>query len=581
MTKNIFCFFLLLLPLFFIPQKFISQELLATAFLVVFALSLLFFNFFKIIKLKKISFNFNNIFKISFLLFFSLFLSFIFSKNLSLSFFGGTGESFLALTSILIIFYFSKLIEKKEILLNYFILGNFVSSIIFLINHNLFYIPSLSIVLSISLITLIYNLFKNNNYKSFKFIIWGLMLIPIFISLLMIDIKISWFILSLGSFFIFWKLIIDNNLKDKKVIISCFILLLSLSLFFIEKPWSEEIKENRLSYSESLSIAGKSLIENPKNLILGSGLGNYSYQFSLHKGEDFNDSNLIFNQGANSFLTFIVTMGLLGSFSLLFLIFYFYFKGFKELFKKDDFIFPIAFCFSLTLFFYRIDLLIILLFFIFLGLFDEEKKEKEINIIFFKSLYSLFLILLLLSSFYFYNYIKADYYYNKSINDFKNNVAMSKVIIEIEKSEKLFSKSDYDVSLSKLYLIKASDYFKERWITKEKKEEQKKLIEENILKAEYFAQKASQIDYNNFLVWQNLGLLYENANYLIGDKYDEAISSYEKAKELAPNNYSIYFALGRIFENKGEKEKAFDYYSKAFELNNSDQDLKNKIDSYE
>lgn len=561
MIKRIFSFFLFLLPFFLVTQT----ELINTFFIILFAASLLFL---QLIKPQKLTYS--NVYKLSLLFFFSILASLIFSKNILLSFYGEGGEGFIAFLSIFIIFSFARTIKKKDIwnVSKFLIAGTLITILFFLvqrfIGNEIININQLAIISALSLIALIPFTFKKK-----IFIVLSLF---IFMFLVVIDVKIAWFLLVIGTFLIFWKNLIDFNFNLKKTL--PLLLVLSIFLFFFFAPISliEKKTITSIPYNYSLSIAQKSLSESFNNFTFGSGLATYHYQFSLYKNKEINLSNPYFisKEGASMILTFIVTIGSLGVLSLLALLCFFYFYGFKEFFYKKEAIFPVVFCFSLLFFFNPINIFFILLFFIFLGFWDKEEKEIKIN--------EMFIILIMgmivLGLFNYYNYIKADNYYKKSIEYFTNGETLGKSINEINKSISLFQVSDHYIALSKLYLLSASQYFEERWVTQEKITEQKKLIEENVLKSEKFAKKAIEIDSNNFQSWQKLGLLYENINFLNNeDKTDEIIEAYKKAKLLAPQNYDIYYSLGRVFEESGDMEKAIKEYQKAFELNSNSEDV--------
>jgi len=558
MTKYIFSFFLFLLPLFLITQT----SLVNTLFVIVFAFSLLLFNLFRP---QKIIYN-----KLV-LLFFSCFLlSFIFSKNIFLSLWGG--ESLFAFISIFVIFSYFKKEDFGEIF-KFFVLGNIVAVIYFFIQsfigNEVLNIIQLSITTALSLLFLI------PHYRDKRIIA---PIILFFIFLVFVDVKIAWFVLSIGTFLIFYKDLVNFNFEIKKTIPTLLMLVTFLVCFLIPIPLKEIKEPGKISYNQSISIAKGSLTESAKNLFIGSGPSTYHYQFSLYKDKEINLTNpyLVAREGSSMILTFIVTLGLLGAISLLILLSFFYFRGFKNFLKENDIIFPMAFSFSLLFFFGTMDIFIILIFFILFNSWIKERKEIKID----KTIIVALLVLFVFAGFNYCNYIKADNHYNRSLDYFLSGELLGKSINEMEKSIQFFEISDYYIALSKLYLLNASQYFEERWVTQEKINEQKKLIEENIALSEKYAKRAIEIDKNNFQAWQKLGFLYENINFLKEEKTDDIIYNYQEAKKLAPQNYDIYYALGRAFEESGQKELALEEYKKALELNPNDKELFNKIKSW-
>jgi tetratricopeptide (TPR) repeat protein len=425
----------------------------------------------------------------------------------------------------------------------------------------------------------------------------GTFFILFFVSLVLIDFKLSWFFVAIGAFLVFWRSMLESNFvfKRKKAMLSLSLLILFLALFFLPNPLGEKVNESRLSYESSWSIAEKSLTESFKNFFVGSGLSTYSYQFSLYKDKSFNmvDSSLIFKESSIPLLTYFVTGGLLVVLSFLLLIFFFYYQGFKYFLsfkreKKDfsvnvsDLLFPTVFCLSLLLFFYRIDIASLLLFLFVLGLWDGQQKGEEriIEVPSQKIAKGILLLIFILWGaivFNFINYYRADTYYQKAISNFNNQGAISESISDMQKASDLWKSSDYSISLSQLYLIKASEDFAQKWTTKEKREEQKQSIKGSALKAETFAKIACDSDKNNFQSWQNLGLVYENTNFLIEDRTEDAIKAYEKAKALAPQNYDIYVAIARLLEEDKKYPEALIEYKKAFDLNPLDDAVVQKI----
>ncbi len=558
MIKYIYSFFLFLLPLFLITQT----SLVNTLFVIAFAFSLLLFNFFKP---QKIIYN-----KLVLLFFSSFLLSFIFSKNIFLSLWGKGAESLFAFISIFVIFSYFKKEDFGEIF-KFFVLGNIMAVIYFFIQsfigNDILNISQLSIITALSLLFLI------PQYRDKRIIAPAILF---FVFLIFVDIKIAWFMLSIGTFLIFYKKLVNCNFEIKKTIPLLFILIAFLICFLIPIPLSETKEVRNISYNQSISIAKGNLTESVKNLFIGSGPSTYHYQFSLYKDKEINLTNpyLVAREGSSMILTFIVTLGLLGTISLLILLSFFYFEGFKKFLKENDIIFPMAFSFSLLFFFGTIDIFIILIFFILFNSWIKERKEIEID----KAIIVALLIIFVFAGFNYFNYIKADNHYNRSLEYFLSGELLGKSINEMEKSIQSFEISDYYIALSKLYLLNASQYFEERWVTQEKINEQRNMIEENISLSEKYAKKAIEIDKNNFQSWQKLGFLYENINFLEEEKTEDIIYNYQEAKKLAPQNYDIYYALGRAFEESGEKELALEEYKKALELNPNDNELFTKIE---
>jgi len=618
-SKYIFCAFVFLLPFFFIQQIGVPQALNEKTLLLVFAFIVFFIELLDVFISKKVVFRDSPIQRLVLFLLASFFISFVFSKNLFLSFWGEPtqADSFIVFLSCLVVFYCASWLKRRDVLkiLEFFVTGSVILSILYLIQRfagikfSLFdNLTASATVISIALTFLISFVFNNLNYfKKGSGYNWvrvfsmGVFFIIFFVSLFLIDFKLSWFFVEIGTFFIFWRSLMESGFKfkRKKAIFSFSLLFVFLFLFFLPNPWKTNYVEPRLSYDSSWSIAEKSLNESVKNLFIGSGPSTYQYQFALYKDKVINltDSSLLFNEGAIPLLTFFVTIGVLGTTFFLLLIFFFYRQGFKYFLdfkreKKDttvnvrDILFPAVFSLSLLMFFYRIDTLSLFLLFFSLGLWDGQQKGEERifeisnlskNVM--RAVFSLFFIFLSIIVFYFFSYYRAEFFYQKSVKNFKANGTIIESIGDMEKAVKLWKSIDYQIGLSQLYLLKASDDFGQKWTTEEKKKEQIDAVKQSVLKAETAAKLACNKDKNNFQSWQNLGLVYENTNYWIEDRTEDALSAYSKAEKLAPQNYDIYVAIGRLLEKQGKTEDALNEYQKAFELNPLDTDLIKKIDS--
>jgi tetratricopeptide (TPR) repeat protein len=612
-SKNIFCVFIFFFPFFFIPQINVSQVLNEKVFLLIFAFVIFLFQLLDIFFSKKIVLKDGPIQRLIVFLMSSFLISLLFSKNIFLSFWGrpAQADAFIVFLACFIIFYLSSTIKRRGILkiLESFVAGSAILSILFIIKKftgtSLVIFDSLSstaVIISVAFVVLISFVFNNLGYfrkgKSYniaKVISMGTFFVLFLTSLILIDFKLSWFFVSIGSFLVFWRSMIESNFafKRKKAVLSLSLFFVFLVLFFLPNPFVEKNIEPKLSYESSWSIAEKSLGESVKNFLIGSGPSTYSYQFSLYRDKSFNeiDSSLMFKEGSIPLLTFFVTGGFLTILSLLLLIGFFYYQGFRYFlnFRKEnnsvnalDLLFPTIFCLSLLMFFYRIDIATLFLFFSILGLWSGQQKGEEmiINIPspkIIKIAISFIFILWVLIIFNFISYYRAEIHYQKSISNYNNQGAIIESIAEMEKAASLWKSSDYNVGLSQLYLIKASEEFEQRWTTKEKKDEQKQSIKEDALKAEASAKIACASEKNNFQSWQNLGLVYENTNFLVEDKTEEAIAAYEKAKTLAPQNYDIYVAIARLLEEDKKYEEALAEYKKALELNPLDEAVVEKI----
>lgn len=266
--------------------------------------------------------------------------------------------------------------------------------------------------------------------------------------------------------------------------------------------------------------------------------------------------------------------------SLLSAFFFFFKKEFPKLFNNnqeiDDIILLLVFSIFVLMIVYKLNLVLLFLLFVLLGYNNLSGKEGKIS---FQWLMTIVLIFLLLSIGFF-KFFLAENLALQAVKDY-NNQDIDSAIVKMDKAAKTFSNSDYYIGLSQLYLLEASDIFNNNWsleddIAKQLEEKQNNL-RDIASQAETAAEFASKIDPWNAMVWQNLGLVYENTSFLIEDRTDQALEAYNKAEELSPFSFFVYFSKARIYERRGDKEKALEQYEKAFAINSSYQGLSDKI----
>ena len=613
--KWIFSAFVLIFPFFFLPQIDTIQALTQKSLLFFFSIAFLFVQLSDILISKRLTFKDNWMGRVAFALASSFVFSVLFSKNISLSFWGDIGESndLLILLSSFIIFFSASSLKRRDIIniLEYFVAGSAVLSIIFLIqkftkiNIALFTAPeSSAVIISIAFVIILCFVFNNlryfrngPSYNYAKISAMGIFIILFLASLLLIGYKLAWLFVAAGMFFIFWRSMTESsfNIKRKKSILSLLMLLIFFGLFFLPSFFGKENFEQKLSYEKSWSIASGTLSESVKSFMFGSGLGTFSYDYSLYKGKDMGNIDTIFNEATFPLVTIFTTSGILGGLLILIFLFLFYKQGFSYFvnYKKQtgdssinvrDLIFPVIFCASLLMFFYKIDSVFLFIAFFFFGLWnsqdDKDEKSIEIPSQFIKLLFAIITVSVLVMFLSYVKYCLAGIYYEKALSGFRNKEQTSTTFSQIRTSYELWKTSEAGIGLSQLYLIKASEELGQKWTTEERQKKQRDDIKEFSKKSEEIASSVCLSDSNNFLTWKNLGLIYENTNLINEDRTSDAIEAYQRAIELAPYDSDIYFSLGRLYELNGDDELALLNYEKCFELNPLNNNiLLKKIDS--
>lgn len=580
--KYLFFLFAFLLPFsFFVPVSMAGKALL-----IVFVLSLLLFQIKESPKSKEIVLRggLTGNLIVAFLLL-SLF-SLAFSKNVTQSFFGKTEglDSFFFLSALVLVFFFSANVFKKreDIKTVFFLfLSSSALSSVLLFFRGAGSVESLALAISLALGISLYSLFSRR--KKSEMIVFGIFSLLFFGALLFIGFKLAWLVVSLFAFFIFWKKARENDfhLNKRRVVLSFLCFALVLSVFFLPGFVSPKFSfPGKISLESSLDISLKSVSRDIKSFVLGSGPATFNYQYALYKDKVL--SQVAVEQSASGFLTILTELGVLAFLVLVFVFLSFLKKGLRTFLNDDseinDIVFLSVFSIFVLMIIHGLDLILFVLLFALLG-FGESFSEKK-NRISFKWLIVVALIFVLMSIGFF-KYFTAENLARKAIEDY-NNQDIDAAIVKMDKAARTFNYSDYYVGLSQLYLLKASDIFNNNWTLDDDIEKQLQEKQSNLRdvasQAEAIAQFASRIDPGNFIVWQNLGLVYENTSFLIEDKTDQALEAYDKAEELSPDNFLIYLARARIYERKGDKEKALKEYQDAFKIYPSYQGLPEKIE---
>ena len=100
--------------------------------------------------------------------------------------------------------------------------------------------------------------------------------------------------------------------------------------------------------------------------------------------------------------------------------------------------------------------------------------------------------------------------------------------------------------------------------------------DKNFSDAEYWYKKASEASPDNYLVYYNMGFLYNNKEF---SKYniDAAIGYYQKVTTLKPDHDLSFFYIGNLYYDKKEYPKAIPAYEKAIQLYGKDPAYNNNL----
>ncbi|MFZ2969758.1 MAG: hypothetical protein WA063_01270, partial [Minisyncoccia bacterium] len=248
------------------------------------------------------------------------------------------------------------------------------------------------------------------------------------------------------------------NIPLAVMIVSLFFTLISSSLPVIIKTPAEV----RPSFSSTFDIAkqtiwsknDRSLAENGKNILFGSGPATFSYDYSLYRSNDSNQTDFWqtrFSQGFSFIISFLATGGLLGILAVLFLVFAFARQAIKNLENKEALAGSIGALFMIIMLaLFPPSTVQFVFVFLALGLMAPESSAKEISFLNVSKTKS-FLAFIALTFFIvgsmalFYSVgqkYAAAVYYQKGITDYNQSGDLIKSLVNLDSASALDSGSD-------------------------------------------------------------------------------------------------------------------------------------------
>jgi len=411
-----------------------------------------------------------------------------------------------------------------------------------------------------------------------KRIIQGLILlfgILLFSPLFLIDDGMVWVGIIFGSLIIILgKLYLLPSFKNliRELAFPLLVLLFSLILIPVKLPFVSNLHlppEINLSPKFTLEIVADTLKESPKNFILGSGPATFLYSYLLHKPSFINLGifwQTRFHQGATAFLTFLANFGILGTLALLLVMGIFVWQGLCSLIRlssnnRDTNIstFAAGFYFVFFWFFSPFNLSLMFATFLMLGLWVVTTVSSYKEFSFYTKVQTAFLVMMLgiflLAGVIIGIYKITQKYlavvnYTQGINLFNYEKKTEEAITRIKKALSLDERDVFSRTLSQLFLVKVNELLEKEDISLDDK---RRILQENILLAEDFALRATEINPKDSENWMQLGKVYERS-IGFGTEADRlAVQSYQKAFLLDPYNPEIPLRLGRIYFSIAER----------------------------
>jgi len=398
-------------------------------------------------------------------------------------------------------------------------------------------------------------IFKNK--KKFITFVLIICVISFIFYLLLIDLTPAWVVLIAGSapLLIFSLFNIRQKQSFYLIVFSTFLLVLGLFFLIFNTPFSQVQFEISPSYKTEIKVAKNVLFKKP---FLGTGPSTFLFDYSKFKPiEIYNTSfwNIKFTKGAAEILDILITTGILGLLSLIFIfviVLYFSLKFFKNTQKDWLLSLGIFSSFLVLMFVYFLhstNFILSFSFWFILSLSDifflENKiKKRSISPLKFIASNVLLLILFLGLSLFAFKFYLAEIYYTQGIKNWRQD-DLELAIRYIKKATNLNPHLDlYWRDLSQLYSQKFQQTLKQDSSLEKTKD--------YINLALNTSRQAIKISPINVINWQVLASIYDNLTGITQGAEEFALSNYQKALELDPQNPYFLTQIGRVFLYKAE-----------------------------
>lgn len=357
---------------------------------------------------------------------------------------------------------------------------------------------------------------------------------------------------------------------QKKINIPLAVMIISLFFTLIGSFLPAVVRtpaEVRPSFSSTFNIAketiwpkpDQSFAENGKNILFGSGPATFSYDYSLYRSNDSNQTDFWqtrFSQGFSFITSFLATGGLLGILAVLFLILSFARQAIKSIENKRALVGSAGALFMIIILAFFPPFMVQFVFvFLTLGLMAPESSAKEISFLNVSKTKSFLAFIMLtvfivgsLALFYLIGQkYAAAVYYQKGITAYNQSGDLNKSLVNLNKASELDSGSDqYLRSLSQVLLLDAGDTAGKIKDDVSKASEGNSRVQNKIALAIQTARRATALNPSDSLNWNNLASVYENIIPLTAGADNFSVENYKKAIQLDPKNPAGYVNLSRV-----------------------------------
>lgn len=332
---------------------------------------------------------------------------------------------------------------------------------------------------------------------------------------------------------------------------------------------------------EGTLMVAKEVIKNDP--ILGLGPNRYMEAWALYKPQAVNTTvfwGIAFGNGFGALPTFLATGGILGILVWLLFLLTYLFAGYKVFFhKRKEINWDLAAFFILSLFlfmasfFYFTGLVILLLAFVFTGIFIGNyagtNPKGDFSVSFLddtrKSFAFIFILLFIIIgsaalSFKYGERFAAYVYFSHALAA----TATEEAEASIRKAVALSQNDVYLRAYAQVYLVKLNALAAKGSALSET---EKSELQTNFNQALSGAQAARQYDPKSYLNHRAVGLVYQNVATLgVKDASSRAIEAYSEASKLNPLNPGLKLLLAQVALTDGKTAQAKDYATEALTL---------------
>lgn len=407
--------------------------------------------------------------------------------------------------------------------------------------------------------------------------------------LVIYDVAQAWAVLLVGLLFLVAGTLGERIASKKregterKLWLPLVLLFVTIVFFFspvtIAEPLSQFEREPLLSQQLSWEIALRTVSENPKQALIGSGPGTFSIDVAQLRPQELNDSpywQFRFNRAASFIPELLATTGFAGILSYLFLVVWFSLASWI-LFRKGRslaFVATVVALLSSHLFYYQ-NTVLAFTFFLFLALsalsWDNKLKDfvfttrkvREFDVIA-KVLLAVSGLALVATGVLTTRVAAAEVQYG-----FGRQATPSQLSLQIERTLKASElnpwQAEYRIALSNLYLSRAL-----RELRKEESGRDTEQAAADVTAAIAYSRGderekgAVELSPKRADAWEAMGQVYKNLQ--VPGAADWAVLAFKKAIALSPANPSPYMELGAVYVQEDRVEEAKEQFEKALVL---------------